>query len=351
MGELTRITGRDAVDHEPSGGRGIRRALGRLNKLVFVLLFIGALVWMLADLLGVGTSGTKWVFLTRRNILNVLNQVSINAVIAFGMTLVILTKGIDLSVGSVVAATGVFLSILFVDVKMPLWFAYACTLLAGALAGLFNGALVAFFRLPAFIATLGSFTIFRGLAFLMVDGKAKFVSDRSFKIVGNGFLDLYFFPVPWAVVIMLAVFAVFHFLMAMTTFGRKIYFLGGNERAAKLVGIDARLTRLAIFGIMGLMTGIGGIMVASRLGSGSPNIGTGYEMDAIAAVVVGGTSFLGGKGTVVGTLLGAITIGIIANGMNLMGISPYFQYLAKGLIILLAVILSSDFSSFGAKRK
>lgn len=330
---------------------GLLAALGRVNKLVYVLLFLCLLVWALTDLMGVGHSGTKWVFLTRRNISNVLNQVSINAVIAFGMTLVILTKGIDLSVGSVVAFTGVLLSVLFVDYKLPLGVCYLLTVIAGGLTGLFNGALVAYFRLPPFIATLGSLTIFRGIAFLLVDGRAKFISDKSFRVVGQGFLNVGGIPVPWAVVIMLGFFLIFHFLMTMTTFGRKVYFLGGNERAANLVGINARWMRLAIFSIMGVMTGVGGIMVASRLGSGSPNIGAGYEMDAIAAAVVGGTSFLGGKGTIIGTLLGAVTIGIIANGMNLMGISPYFQYLAKGVIILLAVILSSDYASFGGKRK
>ena len=330
---------------------GILAAALKVNKLVYALILLCLLVWILADLAGVGNASGKWVFVTRRNLSNVLNQVSINAVIAFGMTLVILTKGIDLSVGSVVAATGVLLSVLFIDLKLPLWLCYLATLAAGVATGLFNGAMVSYFKLPPFIATLGSLTIFRGIAFLMVDGRAKFISDKAFRIVGQGFLDLYIFPVPWAVIIMLAFFAVFQFLMSATTFGRQVYFLGGNEQAAKLVGIDAKRMRLAIFGIMGLMTGAGGIMVASRLGSGSPNIGTGYEMDAIAAVVVGGTSFLGGKGTIVGTLLGAITIGVIANGMNLMGISPYFQQLAKGVIILLAVILSSDYASFGGKRK
>lgn len=330
---------------------GIGAKLLGVNKLLYVLIILSLLVWILADLTGVGNSGGKWIFLTRRNISNVLNQVSINAVIAFGMTLVILTRGIDLSVGSVVAATGVFLSVLFIDFGMPLWLCYILTLAGGALTGVFNGALVAFFRLPPFIATLGSLTIFRGIAFLLVDGRAKFISDKSFMTVGRGFLNIGPLPVPWSVLIMLVCFIVFQAIMSQTTFGRKVYFLGGNDQAAKLVGIDSRLMTLAIFGIMGLMTGLGGIMVASRLGSGSPNIGTGYEMDAIAAVVVGGTSFLGGKGSITGTLLGAVTIGIIANGMNLMGISPYFQYLAKGVIILLAVILSADFSAFGASRK
>ena len=330
---------------------GLKAGLLAANKLLYVLVALCLLVWIMTDLAGVGHAGNKWVFLTRRNISNVLNQVSINAVIAFGMTLVILTRGIDLSVGSVVAASGVFLSVLFVDAGLPLWLSYLLALAAGTLTGLFNGCLVAFFRLPPFIATLGSLTIFRGIAFLLVDGRAKFISDRSFMAVGRGFLDIGPIPVPWSVIIMLLCFAVFQLLMSATTFGRKVYFLGGNEQAAKLVGIDSKLMLLAIFGIMGLMTGIGGVMVASRLGSGSPNIGTGYEMDAIAAVVVGGTSFLGGKGSVIGTLLGAITIGVIANGMNLMGISPYFQYLAKGVIILLAVILSADYSTFGAGRR
>lgn len=327
------------------GGGGF--ALGRINRLLYVLLILCLLVWVLGDVLGVGNVSGKAIFLTRRNILNVLNQVSINAVIAFGMTLVILTRGIDLAVGSVVAATGVFLSVMFIDWGLPLWLCYILTLAAGAAAGAFNGAMVAFFSLPPFIATLGSLTIFRGIGFLMVDGRSKFISDKAFRAVGQGF----FMGIPWAVIVMLVCFAVFWFVMGRTTFGRKVYFLGGNEQAARLVGIGAKAMRLAIFSIMGLMTGLGGIMVASRLGSGSPNIGAGYEMDAIAAVVVGGTSFLGGKGTIAGTLLGALTIGVITNGMNLMGISPYFQFVAKGLIILLAVILSSDRAAFGGKRK
>lgn len=313
--------------------------LPKLNRLFYILVFLAALVFVLTDILQFRNESGEWIFLTRGNIANILNQISINAIIAFGMTLVILTKGIDLSAGSLVAAGGVFLSILFVDAKLPLGVCYALTLLAGAAAGAVNGTLVAFLRLPPFIATLGSMIMFRGVAFLLVDGRAKFISNPVFKVVGNGFV---WGIVPVAVVIMLCFFLIFHFISRMTVFGRMFYFLGGNEAAAALVGINAKIMRLAIFAIMGFMSVAGGILLASRLGSGSPNIGAGYEMDAIAAVVVGGTSFLGGKGSVAGTLLGAIVIGIIANGMNLMGISPYFQYLAKGVIILAAVILSTD---------
>ncbi len=321
--------------------KGVKRFFSSVHiQSKSVLLILGALVvfiFLLCDVFQIGNESGEWIFLDPENIANILNQVSINVVIAFGMTFVILIKGIDLSVGSITSVSGVIIAILILNTKLPLPVAVLLTLIAGFLTGAANGALISMLRVPAFIATLGSMAIFRGLAFILTDGKAKFVNSDSFKFLGNGFVG----PVPAAVILMLVMLVLFHFLLSRTVFGRRIYFLGGNEEAARLTGTDPVRLRFLVFSIAGACSAMGGILLASRLGSGSPNVGVGYELDAIAATIVGGTSFSGGKGTIIGTFIGALIMGVISNGMNLLGISPYMQYVAKGAIILLAVIIDS----------
>ncbi len=305
---------------------------------VFILAGLLAVVILLIDILKIGNTEGHWIFLEPNNMRNVLNQVAINAVIAFGMTLVILVNGIDLSVGSIVALSGVVLGILFIDLKIPLLVAYLIVMITGALVGLTNGLLITKIKLPPFIVTLGSYQIYRGMAFLLVDGQAKFTPEESFKIVGNHFL---FGSIPISIIVMLLFFLLFYFFLSKTTRGRKFYLVGQNELAARYSGVRVDGVRIIAYTSIGLASAIGGILLASRLGSGSPNVGVGYELDAIAAVVVGGTSFSGGIGTIQGTLLGVLILGIINNSLNLLGKSPFFQQIARGLIILFAVIIDS----------
>jgi len=305
---------------------------------LFILLGLLIVVILLIDVLKIGNAGEGWIFLEANNMRNILNQVAINAIIAFGMTLVILVNGIDLSAGSIVALSGVILGILFIDLHLPLVLSYLVVMLVGGLVGLSNGLLVTKVRLPPFIVTLGSYQVFRGLAFLFVDGQAKFTTEDSFKVVGNYFV---FGSIPVSIIIMLVIFILFYVVLGKTTIGRKLYLVGQNELAAKYSGVNVDNTRIIAYALIGVASAVGGILLASRLGSGSPNVGVGYELDAIAAVVVGGTSFSGGVGTIPGTLIGVLILGTINNSLNLLGISPFFQQITRGLIILLAVIIDS----------
>lgn len=301
-----------------------------------IIFFILVLVmFLLTDVFHINNAGEKRLFLTESNIKNVLNQVSINAVIAFGMTLVILVNGIDLSVGSIVAIAGVLTSIFFKTFQLPLAVSYILVLLVGGLVGSSNGLLVSKFKLPPFIVTLATMIVFRGFAFILSDGKAMFIPEPEFKIIGNSFIGIF----PVSVLVMLACFAFVHIMLSRTTLGRKMYLTGGNEESALFSGININRVRITAYALVGFLSSVSGILLASRLGSGSPNVGVSYELDAIAAVVIGGTSFSGGIGTITGTLIGALILGIISNGMNMLGISPYMQYIVKGLVILGAVIL------------
>ncbi len=201
--------------------------------------------------------------------------------------------------------------------------------------GLFNGALVAFAGLPPFIVTLGTYTALRGAAYLLADGTTVINSDISFEWIGNNYLG----PMPWLVVIALAVIAVCWFILRRTTLGVHIYAVGGNMQAARLTGIKVWLVLLFVYGMSGLLSGLGGVMSASRLYSANGNLGTGYELDAIAAVILGGTSFVGGIGTITGTLVGALIIATLNNGMTLMGVSYFWQLVIKGAVIIIAVLI------------
>lgn len=313
---------------------------GRASRASTLLIFVGliAVIFILTDLLKIGNTSEKWIFLELGNIRNILNQISINAVIAFGMTLVILVNGIDLSVGSMVAVAGVALAVFFIQLEIPLVVSYLMVLATGGIVGFSNGIMVTKIKLPPFIVTLASFQIFRGLAFILVNGQAKFTSDESFKIIGNRFL---FGFMPISILVMLAIFVFYHLLLSRTALGRRIYLTGGNEEAAVFSGVRVDRVRITAYTLIGVSSAVSGILLASRLGSGSPNVGVGYELDAIAAAVVGGTSFAGGVGTITGTLIGALILGVISNGLNLLGISPFFQQIVRGLIILSAVILDS----------
>ncbi|SFF28806.1 ribose transport system permease protein [Paenibacillus algorifonticola] len=274
-------------------------------------------------------------FLTINNILNVFRQVSINALIAFGMTFVILTGGIDLSVGATLALSGALTAGMMSSGLDPIT-AVIIGLLAGAVMGAVNGLLVTKTNIAPFIATLATMTIYRGLALVYTDGRPiTGFNSEFFTMIGGG----YFFGVPVPVMITIILFAVLYFILRKTTFGRNVYAIGGNEEASRLSGIKTGRFKIYVYTLTGLLSSLAGIILASRLNSAQANAGTGYELDAIAAVVLGGTSLSGGRGWIVGTLVGALIIGVLNNGLNLMGVSSFYQQVVKGLVILLAVLL------------
>lgn len=273
-------------------------------------------------------------FLTPGNIVNIFRQASVNIVLATGMTFVIPTGGIDLSVGSILAVSAV--ASLIVSLIPGLgWAAVIAGLVTGLALGLLNGALIALLDVPPFIVTLGSLTALRGAAYLIANGTTVFNRDLNFAWVGNTYLG----PFPWLVVITLLTVLASWFVLRQTVLGVQIYAVGGNERAARLTGIKVNRVLLFVYGVSGLLAGLAGIMSASRLYSATGTLGQGYELDAIAAVILGGTSFTGGIGTIEGTLLGALIIAVLNNGLTLLSISYFWQLVVKGLVIIAAVII------------
>ncbi|RAO98637.1 ribose ABC transporter permease [Petrotoga sp. 9PW.55.5.1] len=274
-------------------------------------------------------------FATFSNTMNILRATSINLVVAVGMTFVILTGGIDLSVGSTAALAAVVA--LKVSLTPSAILSVPTALLIGAGAGLINGLLVAYVGIPPFIATLGAMTYLRGASFLLANGVSIINSNLNFAWIGNGYLG----PIPWlAVIALLAVF-IGAWISKKTVYGMRIYAVGGNLEAAKYTGIKTKRILMSVYIISGLASALAGIMIASRMYSANGLIGQGYELDAIAAVIIGGTSFTGGKGTLVGTLFGAILMGVLNNWMTLMGISYYWQQVVRGSVIVIAVIVDT----------
>jgi ribose transport system permease protein len=273
-------------------------------------------------------------FFTTNNLINVVRQASINIVLAAGMTFVILTGGIDLAVGSVLGMTAV-LSLLFSLNPSFSWVAVPVALLSGTIVGVITGAIVHFFGLPPFIVTLGTYTALRGAAYLFAGGTTLINNDLSFAWIGNSYLG----PIPWLVVIALAIILISAFILHRTVLGTHVYAVGGNPLAARLTGIPVAAVLIFVYGISGFLSGLGGVMTSSRLYSAQGRLGEGYELDAIAAVILGGTSFSGGIGTVFGTLVGALIVAVLNNGLTLMNVSFYWQLVIKGAVIILAVLL------------
>ena len=273
-------------------------------------------------------------FLTGRNISIVMQQASINIVLATGLTFVILTGGIDLAVGSVLAVSAVTAVSMSLGPASAL--AIPAALLVGLVMGAFNGSLIAFFRLPAFIVTLGAMTAVRGLSRLAADDTTVFNAALPFAWIGNSHV----FGIPWMVVIALAVVAVSWFVLRRTVLGVWIYGVGGNPDAARLSGIKVWAVLMFVYCMSGLLAGLAGVMSAARtLSANGAQLGMGYELDAIAAVILGGTSFVGGIGSIFGTLVGALIIAVLSNGLILMNVSEVWQLIIKGLVIVGAVAL------------
>lgn len=273
-------------------------------------------------------------FMTVSNLVNIARQVSINTIIAVGMTLVIITGGIDLSVGSLVALSGC-VAIMTMELPGADVTGIILGLAVAAGAGLFSGVLVAYGKIPPFITTLAMLTIARGAALVITAGQPQVRFDTAYRVLGEGTVG----PVPVPIVIMALVLLVASFILKHTPLGSYIYATGGNEEAARLSGIKISRVKALVYSISGFCAGISGLVLAARLGSAQPNTGTGFELDAIAAVVLGGTSLMGGRGTIWGTLIGALIIGVLNNGFNLLNVSPYYQLIAKGSVIILAVLL------------
>jgi ribose/xylose/arabinose/galactoside ABC-type transport system permease subunit len=276
------------------------------------------------------------VFLSVANILNVLRQISIFGIMAVGMTMVIMCAQIDLSIGAIVAFSGV-ISAMVAKAGYPLPASLVAGCAAGLMCGLINGFLTTTFNVHALLITLGSMTAIRGVGFLITGGRPVWGMDPSYKWLGAGFI----LGIPVPIIIMLIVYAIGWFIMSQTTFGRYIYSTGGNLEAAKLSGINTGSVTMWALGICGLLAGLSGVIWSSRLYSGQPIVGQGYELQVIAATVLGGISLAGGQGEVLATLGGALIIGILHNGLNLLGVSPYWQMVAMGCVIILAVILDS----------
>ena len=270
------------------------------------------------------------------NLLNIARSISVNAILAAGLTFVILTGGIDLSVGSIVAVAGVVAVVLAIG-GLPAPLAVLTGMLVGAACGLVNGTLTAYLALAPFIVTLGTMTFLRGLAYTITAGQPIVSSDLNFKSIGNGYLA----GIPVPVIVMAVVYVVAWFLLERTRYGRHVYAVGGNAQAARLAGVRVNHITTSVYVIGGACAGLAGVIFAARVISAQPTAGTGYELDAIAAVVLGGTSLAGGRGRIIGTLVGSIILGVLSTGLILLNVPFFTQLLIKGVVIILAVAIDS----------
>jgi inositol transport system permease protein len=284
-------------------------------------------------------------FLQPRNLLNVVRQISVIGLLGMGVTMAIISTGIDLSSGSVLAVAAVVAASLaqradwesakYPGLVVPLIIAILAGLLVGLLCGVINGFLVARFKIPPFIATLGMMTIARGFALLYSDGRPISSLTDEYNFIGQGAV----LGIPFPIIILVVVAILMHIVLNNTQFGRYIYAIGGNEQAARVSGVNIYRIKIGIYALAGLLSGLAGIVLSSRISSGQPGLGQGYELDAIASAVIGGTSLSGGVGTVWGTIVGALIIGVLNNGLDLLNVSPYFQAIVKGVIIITAIII------------
>lgn len=275
-------------------------------------------------------------FLTVDNLLNVFRQSAVLMIMAVAMTFVIITGGIDLSVGSQIAVSGVVVAGLIAS-GVPVPLAVLFTVMIGGLIGMGVGSAISFQKIPPFIVTLAMLTILSGVAFVYTKGTPIVINSSEFRFLGRGYLGI----IPFPIIIMIIVVVLGHIVLTHTRFGRYVYAIGDNEETARLCGINVRFVKIGVYVLSGAVTALAGVLLASRLSTGSPNSGTGTELDAIAAVVLGGTNLFGGEGKITGTIMGVLIIAFLNNGLNLLNVSSYNQMLIKGMVILLAVWLST----------
>jgi ribose/xylose/arabinose/galactoside ABC-type transport system permease subunit len=297
--------------------------------------------------LGIVLSFLSKDFFTLVNITNILRQQSMVAITAVGATFIMITTGLDISVGSTLALSGVVFAKL-VQGGMPISQACMIAILVGGVVGMVNAALIVGAKINPVIATLGTMYSIRGVAYLVAGGST--VANgipENFNVMGRGFVGI--IPIP--VIIMLAIFVVFHFVLSRTLLGKYTYARGGNIETTRLSGIPVKLVLTLLYILTGLLTGLSGTIMASRLSSGNPNIGQGFEFDVIIAVFLGGVSTKGGEGTLIGTFIGAMIVGTLSNGLNLLGINSFYQYIIKGIVLVLAIIIDMTVKGNGIEFK
>ncbi len=328
----------ESIEKTPEMSRGGVKAF--LNKYGILLIFLG-----MCGLLAVVTidNGVS-IFLKFRNIVNVLRQSSVIGIIACGVTFIIITGGIDLSSGSLVAMIGVLSAVIAREAYgLPAILAVLAAMVLGLLAGSINGTLTAKARIPPFIATLGMMTIARGVGFLFTNGRPVDNLSKPYQYLGQGsilnFSQNFFIPIP--VLIFLVVALISHFLLSRTRFGKYTYALGGNEQAAYICGVNVDRHKILVYAYAGFLTSVAAVVLTARVSSGIPSAGIMYELDAIASAVIGGTSLQGGIGTIGGTVVGTLIIAVMNNGLDLMGVSSYWQQILKGIIIIGAVVIDA----------
>lgn len=292
-------------------------------------------------------------FFTVLNFVNVLRQISIYGILSLAISMIILIGGIDLSLGSTVAAAGCLVCVLYGQAGIPLWLSIIITLAAGAIIGLFNGIMVAHTTLPYFVITLATQMTIRGLAYLFTRGYPVIVSDESFVNIGSGALKFYDsagnaleFEIPYSVMIMAVLFFIYWIVLSRTRFGRHVYATGGNREAAIHSGVNVKKIQKTVYVFGSMLASVSGIILASRMYGGQPTVGVGYEGEAIAASVLGGIRFGGGYGTLGGTVIGSFILGVINNGLNMVRLEYYYQYIVKGFVILGAVYFDSIKGTF-----
>jgi simple sugar transport system permease protein len=305
--------------------RRIRSFLGKFGlSLAVILLFV---------ILSV----TAPNFVTARNMINVLRQVSFVGIISCGMTMALIGAEVDLSVGSVVALTSALLGVLIIKLHIPIPLAIVVCLAEATIVGIFAGYIRVKWEIPGLIVTIALMLSLRGVAFVLTNAYPIPITDEGFAFLGGGYVA----GIPFPAIIFILTIALFGFVSTRTVYGRSVYAVGGNAEATRLSGIPIRRVRIMMFATTGLLAAISGVLLTSRLSSGYAGVGVGWEFDCISAVIIGGTSLFGGEGTIFGTLLGVLFIGLLGNGMVLMGVNPYLQDVARGVIILAAVILSA----------
>ncbi|MEE8738927.1 MAG: ribose ABC transporter permease [Bifidobacterium sp.] len=307
------------------------KSLGKFTQRFSSLTTLAALIVLVVIITIINSS-----FFTASNLLNLLLQVTANGFIAFGMTFVILTGGIDLSVGAILALSSAFAAGM-IGSGMPMPLAIIASLLIGGLLGAINGLFISFGKMAPFIVTLATQMVYRGLTLVFTNGNplTKNMDGFFLAYIGQGYL----LGIPFPVILMVIAFAVLYVLLHRTAFGKSVYALGGNEQAAYIAGVKSNRVKIAIYTISGLMSALAGLVITSRLSSATPQAGNGYELYAIAAVVLGGTSLMGGKGRMSGTIIGVLIIGVLNNGLNIIGVSAFWQQVVEGVVILVAVLI------------